>query len=407
MKRAPTPGRTCASSASSNWPRAAPSFSTRSAISPCTCRARSCACWRKNRSRRLGSGKAVAPGHPLHLRHQPGPGKGDRRKALPPGPLFPHHELPHLSAAPARPPRRHPASGRPLRRASFRWRSEKANSASRHPAREKLLAYPWPGNVRELQNTIERAVIIGRGPEIGQTEIILPEQAFPVPDSFNLNGNLKAVASRAQKLAEKMKIGQVLAETRFNRTRGGRDPRRSATRPCSTRSRNMAWLKKIRASSWWEKSAWLLIEAIVSPQPGHVERPGGRPGPAAGNVPLIYMFWHRHILFVIHQFRNCGARPLISLSSDGELVAAVAEEFGMDPVRGSSSKGGARAFLHMARCVRQEKGRGADHRRRAARARPRGQGGAVQLAAEDGGLRHSHQLGRSRVKVLEKAGTAS
>jgi DNA-binding NtrC family response regulator len=86
------------------------------------------------------------------------------------------------------------------------------------PAREKLLAYSWPGNVRELQNTIERAVIISRGSVIGPEEIILPGKAFPVQDNFNLNGNLKAVASRAQKLAEKLKIGQVLAETAFNRS---------------------------------------------------------------------------------------------------------------------------------------------------------------------------------------------
>jgi len=33
----------------------------------------------------------------------------------------------------------------------------------------RLVAYPWPGNVRELANTIERAVVLGRGPilEIG------------------------------------------------------------------------------------------------------------------------------------------------------------------------------------------------------------------------------------------------
>jgi DNA-binding NtrC family response regulator len=87
------------------------------------------------------------------------------------------------------------------------------------PAREKLLAYQWPGNVRELQNTIERAVIIGVGPVIQAEEIILPGRAFPVQDSLSLNGNLKAVAARAQKLAEKLKITQVLSETQFNRTR--------------------------------------------------------------------------------------------------------------------------------------------------------------------------------------------
>jgi DNA-binding NtrC family response regulator len=89
-------------------------------------------------------------------------------------------------------------------------------------AREKLLAYNWPGNVRELQNTIERAVIIGRGPVLQPGEIILPDRAFPVQDNLSLHGNLKAVAGRAQKLAERMKIGQVLSETSFNRSQAAR-----------------------------------------------------------------------------------------------------------------------------------------------------------------------------------------
>jgi DNA-binding NtrC family response regulator len=33
-------------------------------------------------------------------------------------------------------------------------------------AEAKLAAYPWPGNVRELANVIERAVVLGDGPEI-------------------------------------------------------------------------------------------------------------------------------------------------------------------------------------------------------------------------------------------------
>jgi len=86
-------------------------------------------------------------------------------------------------------------------------------------AGEKLMAYNWPGNVRELQNTIERAVIICPGREISAAEIILPDRVFPVQGQFNLSGNLKTVAARAQKLAEKEKIARVLAETAFNRSR--------------------------------------------------------------------------------------------------------------------------------------------------------------------------------------------
>jgi transcriptional regulator with PAS, ATPase and Fis domain len=33
-------------------------------------------------------------------------------------------------------------------------------------ALEKLLAYGWPGNVRELANVMERAIVLGQGPEV-------------------------------------------------------------------------------------------------------------------------------------------------------------------------------------------------------------------------------------------------
>jgi lysophospholipid acyltransferase (LPLAT)-like uncharacterized protein len=69
--------------------------------------------------------------------------------------------------------------------------------------------------------------------------------------------------------------------------------------------------------------------------------------------PAIFLFWHRHIFFIIYKFRKSMARPLISLSKDGELVTHIAREFGMDPIRGSSSRGGMRAFLTLIRTIRQ------------------------------------------------------
>lgn len=73
------------------------------------------------------------------------------------------------------------------------------------------------------------------------------------------------------------------------------------------------------------------------------------------NIPLVYVFWHRHIFFTIYRFKNSGARPLISQSSDGEIVSQIAEEFGMNPVRGSSSSGGARAFLKLLNTIKETK----------------------------------------------------
>ncbi|MGA2031879.1 MAG: sigma 54-interacting transcriptional regulator [Thermoguttaceae bacterium] len=40
-------------------------------------------------------------------------------------------------------------------------------------AREQLLRYLWPGNVRELKNVIERAVVLCRGAEIDQEDLLL------------------------------------------------------------------------------------------------------------------------------------------------------------------------------------------------------------------------------------------
>ncbi|GGB39087.1 hypothetical protein GCM10011505_20810 [Tistrella bauzanensis] len=42
-------------------------------------------------------------------------------------------------------------------------------------ARGLLLAYDWPGNVRELENTMHRAVLLARGPEIGVDAVMLAD----------------------------------------------------------------------------------------------------------------------------------------------------------------------------------------------------------------------------------------
>ena len=69
-------------------------------------------------------------------------------------------------------------------------------------------------------------------------------------------------------------------------------------------------------------------------------------------IPVIYAVWHRHLFVSVFKFKDSGVRPLISLSTDGEIVAQIAEEFGTFPIRGSSSKGGAAAFLKLLKSIR-------------------------------------------------------
>ena len=51
----------------------------------------------------------------------------------------------------------------------------------REEALARLNAYDWPGNVRELENTIERAVVLSRGPVIEARDITMPGVIGPAP----------------------------------------------------------------------------------------------------------------------------------------------------------------------------------------------------------------------------------
>jgi lysophospholipid acyltransferase (LPLAT)-like uncharacterized protein len=64
---------------------------------------------------------------------------------------------------------------------------------------------------------------------------------------------------------------------------------------------------------------------------------------------IVLAFLHGDILSTTYAFRGFDAAVMISLHGDGELIARVAERLGYTAVRGSSSRGGARAFLEMAR----------------------------------------------------------
>ena len=46
-------------------------------------------------------------------------------------------------------------------------------------ARERLRSYPWPGNVRELRNTLDRAVLFGKGTQIDPAALALPVAPTP------------------------------------------------------------------------------------------------------------------------------------------------------------------------------------------------------------------------------------
>src|SRR5439155_13497387 len=62
---------------------------------------------------------------------------------------------------------------------------------------------------------------------------------------------------------------------------------------------------------------------------------------------FIYAFWHGRQVFLVYLHQKDRIHPLVSQSRDGELIARVCRSFGIEPVRGSSSRGGTEAVLEL------------------------------------------------------------
>ena len=71
----------------------------------------------------------------------------------------------------------------------------------------------------------------------------------------------------------------------------------------------------------------------------------------ANGVPVIFSLWHGELLPLLWVHRREGVSIMISSHRDGEIVARVAEALGYGTVRGSSTRGGARALLAAVRAL--------------------------------------------------------
>ena len=64
-------------------------------------------------------------------------------------------------------------------------------------------------------------------------------------------------------------------------------------------------------------------------------------------APAIYPFWHRCLVPACFLWRQKKIAVLTSKSFDGEYIARILQAYGYRPVRGSSTRGGARGLLGM------------------------------------------------------------
>lgn len=74
-------------------------------------------------------------------------------------------------------------------------------------------------------------------------------------------------------------------------------------------------------------------------------RKGRLPGTPRG----IYVFWHQRMLALAGLFARSGFKVLVSQHGDGEMIARIVERLGMEAVRGSTTRGGAKAVLEILR----------------------------------------------------------
>lgn len=72
---------------------------------------------------------------------------------------------------------------------------------------------------------------------------------------------------------------------------------------------------------------------------------------SAGRLP-IYAFWHDRIFLSTYFWRNRGIVVMTSQSFDGEYIARFIQRFGYGAIRGSSSRGGAKALVEMIKAMR-------------------------------------------------------
>jgi hypothetical protein len=97
-------------------------------------------------------------------------------------------------------------------------------------------------------------------------------------------------------------------------------------------------------------AAW-LIRALGATLRIRIDSESPLTAELAAGRPVIVFGWHEYFLIGCCVLRHYRPYVMISHSRDGERIARVAERVGWRTVRGSSSRGGARALREMVRVL--------------------------------------------------------
>ncbi|HOQ31055.1 MAG TPA: lysophospholipid acyltransferase family protein [Candidatus Hydrogenedens sp.] len=100
--------------------------------------------------------------------------------------------------------------------------------------------------------------------------------------------------------------------------------------------------------SFFLKNLFALCEWTVFDKEEYVDRTMETEG------RVLIAFWHEHMAFGAHLFQGTHYHTLTSYSYDGELAARIVHRFGLEAVRGSSSKGGSDALKGLQKALENQ-----------------------------------------------------
>ncbi len=126
-------------------------------------------------------------------------------------------------------------------------------------------------------------------------------------------------------------------------------PRRSAAKSGVVVPHSTKWHQRAAA-----RAIWILLRAVSATlRYRWQDRSGHFDQPPVGQA--IYCIWHNRLAlsmktywhYVKPRSQTPGMAALVSASKDGGLLAGILECFGVQPVRGSSSRRGSQALLEL------------------------------------------------------------
>lgn len=102
---------------------------------------------------------------------------------------------------------------------------------------------------------------------------------------------------------------------------------------------------------WIVRVGVLLIRVLALTWRIRVINDAGLRAERAARRPVIFSLWHGQMLPLLYQHRGEGVAVLISEHRDGEMIARAAAALGFETVRGSTSRGAARALIGLVRTL--------------------------------------------------------